>query len=367
MQYRKMGKGLHRLSSVYRRLLFRLCGRSESGVLSSWYPCQVEDPTAGQTFGDVVHPCVRYIEEGFEGHKWWMVYTPYYGCNAEMENPRLCYSDTFDGELPTEWKFYCIIKDKPKEGYNSDPTLLFHEGRLYVYWRENYTLRTRSLGVSRTTVGCYIDNRQVHYLAEAQLLELNRNKDKEVSPTFLSFNGRPRAYAMHLRFCSRMMYHLSDKISRRVYRLLDYTEKLGLYSRFRCKGVSIWESNSFEHQFKYLKTVRFHGSNHLYHPWHMDLFFPPEDEPGLYAVIQSNHARPDICLAKSKDGAGFRLFKYPLITSASNQMKGLYKPSAVVVGQQFVLFFTARNTDDPRLNRLYVSSIAWNELLKRVS
>ena len=355
-----------KLGSVYRRLLYRLCGRSSSGVLSSWYPCQVEDPTIEQTFGDVVHPCVRYIEECFEGHRWWMAYTPYYGSNAEMENPRLCYSDASDGELPTEWKFYCTIKDKPNEGYNSDPTLLFIDGKLYVYWRENYTAGTRALGMSRATFGCFVENRQVHYLKEAQLWDLYRHKDKEVSPTFLPYLDKPRAYAIDIRFCPKIMYLLSEKMARRVYRLLDYTEKLGLYSRFRCHGVSIWESETFEGQFKYKKTVRFRARNHLYQPWHMDLFFAPSNQADLFAVVQSNINRADICLAKSEDGEKFRLLRGPLLTSISIGMKGLYKPSAVVVGNNFFLFFTARDIDNPMLHRLFVAPIAWDELLNRI-
>ena len=361
-----MKKRLKNFSTVYRRILYRLCGRSESGVLSDWYPCHVEDPTIEKTFGDVVHPCVRYIEDGFEGHKWWMAYTPYYGSNAEMENPRLCYAEASEGELPTEWKYYCTIKDKPKEGYNSDPTLLFNDGKLYVFWRENYTQATRALGMSRATFGCYVENRQVHYLKEAQLQDLYRNKDKEVCPTFLSYRGTPRAYAIDIRFCSKMMYHMPAKMARRVYRLLDYTEKQGLYSRFRCHGVSIWEGDSFEGQFQYKKTVRFRGRNHLYQPWHMDLFFDKNQESQLYAVIQSNINRPDICLAKSEDGERFRMFRKPLITIQSIGMKGLYKPSAVIVGDKFYLFFTARDKDDPRLNRLWVAPINWDELYDRV-
>lgn len=267
-----------------------------------------------------------------------MVYTPYYGSNAKLENPRLCYSEASDGELPTAWKFYCTIKDQPEEGYNSDPTLLFDGGRLYVFWRENYTPGTRLLGMSRATFGCYVENHMIHYLPEALLLELNRNKDKEVCPTFLSFQGTPRAYAMDLRFCSKLMYHMSDRMARFVYRLLDYTEKLGLYSRFWCRGISVWQSTSFDKHFQYLKTVRFHGVNYLYQPWHMDLFFSPKDESVLYAVIQSSIKRPDICLAKSTDGEHFRMYKLPLITSYSIGMKGLYKPSAVIKDNQFYLF-----------------------------
>lgn len=353
--------------AVYRRVLYRLCRRPETGVLSSWSPCQVEDPNAEQTFGDVIHPCVRFVEGGFEGHRWWMVYTPLYGGNAKMENPRLCYSDAAGEEVPTNWIYYCTVKDQPEIGYNSDPTLLFEGGRLFVYWRENYTPSTRSLGMSRATFGCYVENRQVHYLSEAQLLELNRNRDKEISPTFLSFRGTPRAYAVHSRFCSKMMYHLPAVLSRCVYRFLDYTEKLGFYSRFRCRGVSIWEGDSFEKAFRYLKTVRFQGVNLLYQPWHMDLFFSPDNKPGLYAVIQTSIHQPDICLAKSEDGERFRLYPLPLITEKTIGMTGLYKPSGVIVNNMFYLYFTACDNDNPRLNRLFVATIDWKDLLNRIS
>jgi len=218
-----MKKWIDKGYAVYRRLLYSMCGRPKSGVLSSWIPCQVEDPSVRETFGDVVHPCVRFIEEGFEGHRWWMVYTPYYGGNARIENPRLCYSDASVGVLPIDWKYYCTIMDQPEEGYNSDPTLLFEGGRMYVYWRENYTPSSRSLGMSRATFGCCVENQRVHYLPEAQLVELNRHIDKELSPTFISFRGHPRAYSLHFRFCSKLMYHFSNRLSRYVYHLLDYT------------------------------------------------------------------------------------------------------------------------------------------------
>lgn len=360
-----MKKWLENGYAVYRRILYLLCGRPETGVLSSWFPCRVEDPSIRETFGDVVHPCVRFIEEGFEGHRWWMVYTPYYGGNDRMENPRLCYSDAPDGVIPVDWKYYCTVKDRPEEGYNSDPTLLFEGGRMYVYWRENYTPSSLSFGMSRATFGCRVENRQVHYLPEAQLVEFNRHIDKELSPTFISFHGRPRAYALHLRFCSRLMYHLSGRWSRRVYRLLAYTEKLGLYSRFRCRGVSIWEGDSFEGKFRYLKTVRFRGVNRLYQPWHMDLFSRPKEASGLYAVVQSNVNHPDICLAKSEDGECFRMSVSPLVTEGALGMKGLYKSSAVIVDDMFYLFFTARDNNDPKLNRLFIAPIVWEDLLKR--
>lgn len=133
----------------YKNFLFQIHGRPIKGILSKGVPCTMEDPTPDKTYGDVVHPCVRYIPEGFEGHQWWMVYTPYYGKTDGMENPRLCYADAKEGEVPTTWKFYCIIKDKPEKGNNSDPTLIFHCNKLYVFWRENETDHAKDFGYSR--------------------------------------------------------------------------------------------------------------------------------------------------------------------------------------------------------------------------
>lgn len=36
-------------------------------------------------YGDwFVHPCVRFIPEGFAEHKWWMAVTPYPNYNSKM-------------------------------------------------------------------------------------------------------------------------------------------------------------------------------------------------------------------------------------------------------------------------------------------
>ena len=128
-----------------------------------------------EQYGDwLVHPCVRYIPEGFEGHQWWMVYTPYYGKTDGMENPRLCYADAEKGKVPTTWNFYCIIKDKPEKGYNSDPTLIFHNHKLYVFWREVETMRVKNLGYKKATFGCYVKNKEVTYFDEPTLGDMSQ-------------------------------------------------------------------------------------------------------------------------------------------------------------------------------------------------
>ena len=129
---------LRKLLSYYRKIQYLVYKRSEHGVMSPGTEVLLEPYKYEENHGDVVHPCVRFIPDGFEGYKWWMVYTPYYEANAMIENPILCYSEEMDeNKAPIEWKVYCIVNEKPQDGYNSDPTLLYDNGQLFVYWREN--------------------------------------------------------------------------------------------------------------------------------------------------------------------------------------------------------------------------------------
>ena len=300
-----------------------------------------------------------------------MVYTPYYGQNDALENPILCYGDAEKGEAPTRWTYYCTVKNRPESGYNSDPTLIFDNDQLYVFWRENYTELTRSLGCSRATVGCRVHHGQVDYFSTPQLIEVPRNTDRELSPTFVRHGETFRAYAVHMRFCSKLMYYLPPKIERRVYRLLDVANKLGVYSRFKCRGAALWTGDSLDGPFKYVKTLKFKGVNRLYHPWHMDLFdVEGESEKGrLYAIALSNPMDGDVCLARAdvaNDAARFRFFKQPLITNKTIGMNNIYKPTALVVDGVFHLYYTACDSNDPMLNRLFVASIPWKDLLNRL-
>lgn len=353
----------------YRKFLYRCFGKPLYGIMSKGFACDVQDPTMNITHGDVLHPCVRFLEEGFEGHKWWMVYTPYYGGNDSLENPRLCYSDNSGQDVPLSWRFYCEIKGKPSVGYNSDPTLMFWEGRLYVFFRENYTEKARSFGCSRATMGCYVLNREVFFIQGPQLIEERRNVDKEVCPAFVSMNKGVRAYSFHIRFCSRIMYRLPQPLSTALYRFLGLLKELCIYDRIQFRGVSIWEADRPEDRFTYRRTVRMKRLGIFTHPWHFDVF-RATDRNGIesvFAIIQSDDQYADIRLARSEDGEHFSLFREPLITSDTIGMKGIYKPSAVVVDGKFLLFYTARDNIDRSLNRLFVTKEDWQSILQRLS
>lgn len=356
----------------FRKILYFFHGRPSQGLLANGEPCKVEDPTTNNTHGDVVHPCVRFIEEGFEGHQWWMVYTPYYSGNESLENPRLCYADTVDGIPPTEWKFYCFIKDTPKTGYNSDPTIIYKDGKLFIFWRECDTPASMELGCRFVTFGCTVHNRIVTPLKEGLLVE-NKNdeykfSDREVCPTFLKLNDRFVAYTMHLIFTPKFIFRIPSRVGSYIYRhnIFFLLDALGIYKHIKSRGVALCNGVSLESHFNYIKTVPFKGGCRLYQPWHMDLFSENMGEKEiLYAIVQTSVKFADICLARSYDGEQFSFYKKPLLTSITKGLEGIYKPTALIVGDRFVVYYTARDSIDSKLNRLYVTSVNWS-LLKRM-
>ena len=74
------------LLKQYRKFQYWVCKRFHYGIMSPGVFCSHTPYEEEFNHGDGVHPCVRYIPEGYLGHKWWMVYTPYYASNDKTEN-----------------------------------------------------------------------------------------------------------------------------------------------------------------------------------------------------------------------------------------------------------------------------------------
>lgn len=72
-----------------------------------------------------IHPKVLYFEQGWNGHRFWMAYTPYPQGNTDAENPCLAVSD--DG---ANWECPAGVTNPiaptPPTGYNSDTHLMYN-------------------------------------------------------------------------------------------------------------------------------------------------------------------------------------------------------------------------------------------------
>jgi len=100
--------------------------------------------------GQVTHPDVAYIPEGFGQSKWtyWMACTPYPHRNAQFENPEMFVS--FDGinwAVPSGLKNPLVPSPVITGDHNSDPDILFHLDYLWLFYRQ--TIRSKTPNENR--------------------------------------------------------------------------------------------------------------------------------------------------------------------------------------------------------------------------
>lgn len=349
---------LHKLLVIYRKIQYTIFGRLETGIMPKGQRCVVLEQEENETRGDIVHPCVRYIPEGFRGHKWWMVYTPYYGANASIENPRFCWGEECGDDAPVNWHVEDLVKDGYAKGYNSDPNLYYEDGKMFVYWRENDTERLLARGLHRGTFVKVYTVTGVEEYEKPVLVEDKEYEDKETCPTFIKIGNEYLAYGMHLVF-------KNEKFIGKPFfqKLFVYTDLFGFYSQQKFKGVALWKSDSPIIPYKYEQSVKFTNCNRLYHPWHMDLF---QYEGVIYAIVQTNQGNGDICLARSTDGIHFSFYKQPLITNNSCGGIEIYKPTALVVKGKIYVYYTFQSPECEKYNMLYVTSMDFQKLLEKL-
>jgi len=348
--------------SKYRYFLYKLYGRNIMGIMNEGIKCEVEKYNKINQ-SDIVHPCVRFSANKFKGHHWWLIYTPYYEANPDVENPILCYGVANDDKPPTNWVFYCEVNGKPEYGYNSDPTMFFREEELNTFWRENHTTRTHSDGFERATYGCIISQKDSHYYKNPILYEKSSFEDKEVSPAIIKSESGYTAYAIHFRFRNPKLHFKNNVLEIISNKLLWIFSLLEIFSEKRSYGVSIWKSKAIDEKFNYVKTTKIKNLNKLYKPWHIDVF---EHDGKLYSVIQTNQCNADICLAVSEDNETFTMYNKPLITNQNINKLGIYKPTAFVHKDIFYLYYTAQNKNNRALNKMYLTKMPFTEVISKL-
>lgn len=117
--------------------------RKTSG--NAWHRPTLLNLETSDGSGQVTHPDVVYIPEGFGEKKWtyWMVCTPYPDRDARYENPELFVS--FDGinwTVPPGLKNPLVPAPIISGDHHSDPDVLFHLGHLWLFYRQ--TIRSKT-------------------------------------------------------------------------------------------------------------------------------------------------------------------------------------------------------------------------------
>lgn len=93
-------------------------------------------PTPDGT-GQATHPSVVDVPAGWNGHRYWMAYTPYAFANDALEDPVVAWSD--NGAAWTSAGADSFPLDDAPGGvdFNSDTNAVLHNGTLYVFWRRS--------------------------------------------------------------------------------------------------------------------------------------------------------------------------------------------------------------------------------------
>jgi hypothetical protein len=92
-------------------------------------PTYLFTPTYDES-GQVVHPDIVYVPEGWNGYEYWMAMTPYRGGNASYERPSVIASDYGQTWVAPEFVPTLIVN----QGSRADTDMLLVDGKMILYY-----------------------------------------------------------------------------------------------------------------------------------------------------------------------------------------------------------------------------------------
>lgn len=292
-------------------------------------------------YGDwLIHPCVRYISEGFAGHKWWMVVTPYPNYNSKYENPILYYGDGNDAIPPLNWVFVGVVQGSYEKGYNADCNLHYDGEKLWIFWKESDTLNTKPESGYKNMMGCYYDGKE---FGPAKNFCDNPD-DKSMylaAPVVCDVNGEVKCLGVY----SPNMGDNTPGVERKPRSIAVF----GLNGKL--------DNSRFEFEHIAPQTYR-KGFDF----WHIDIFAHNDK---YYSLVTPERGT-EIVMGESEDGLSYNHFKKPLLHSNGiHRVPYMYKASGQVVDGTFYLFYPSKLKDGKRVH-IFCASMNFDKLLKQL-
>lgn len=230
--------------------------------------------------GSLTHPSALYFENGFNGYKFWMAFTPYDNDRVDLENPCIIVSnDGINWEVPEKIKnplLKIIEKQKPLKYYN-DPFLIYTD-KLELWYRytiedkefKNYIYRICSKdGISWSEPELIIDDNNSYYMSLSIVkkdnqyymyyfdidyyLHMRSSKDlinwgKEVKVNVNDFDGQ--------------FWHGEVRLVENNFELLFMDRNYNLYFAFSKDGKNFKDTKSLK--LYYEPEEHFYKNKHLY-------------------------------------------------------------------------------------------------------
>lgn len=269
------------------------------------------DPVSAD--GEAVHPSVLYFPDGWNGYRYWMGFTPYAGGNDKYEDP--CIAASHDGDT---WEVPAGLTNPLDEQpggvrYNSDTNLVFHDGKLYLFWRnfdnEN-TGKEESLWLTTSVDGST-------WVPKVKIYESNKSVRRLVSPAFQFVDGLWHMWAVDLTPTIKTMVHLTA------------TTPTGAWSTPELCNVPIKAGKM---------------------PWHLNVKRVGNQYVGLMNdTLQGGTGAKEgeLYLIASWDGINFTSSEKSIIPRGGPHHDNLYEATFVASGGGFDVWYSARITGSP--------------------
>ncbi|MGA9213441.1 hypothetical protein [Kaistella sp.] len=293
-------------------------------------PALIKDINA-PNFG-YCHPDVQYFPNGFNGYKYWMVFTPYFGTigteqdSKKYENPTIVVSNDGLNWSPPNGisnplqktlspnESFPEKKDEPKQGFWSDVDMMFENRKFSLYYRGSFVKASAFL--SR---GAKSQNNTQKLLNNAQ-----RTIVRQTSADGIHWNPLEVAYTSNPPFSPKNNHIISPSFIFNGKDYGSYEVENNISPNFPGNDPSYiirrTSNNGLDFsKFKQSIVVNFMNKpwvkeNPAFAPWHIQATYVD----GYYFLCIAagdvkKYTADSLYLAFSKDGINFKVLPEPLV------------------------------------------------------
>lgn len=336
-------KQLKYLLNNYCLRLKQLCGEFILHLrrltrLNARYPLELSTYDGGN---QGLHPSCLYFKDGWNGFKFWFVFTPYKDMNDAIENPCVYVSNNGVDFTPIETANPLDDITLPKEQeYNSDPELVYNSDmdRLECWWRRVQTSEYPTEEGKNRELIYHSYTTDGKYWSDKELILNYKNKINGtlgvISPALIYEDGTYKMWAV----CSEDEYAKN--------RFVDYYEMLAGGSMVRKIHTLIKEA-----RLSHIDVIKdfIDGDYKLVGFDVSKLGFP-------YKLFSFNN--PEV---------GYKYEGLVLIKGKKSSWDGgrLYRPSITVVDGEYWLYYSAYERQNSKYNHVgLIKFQSWKELLQ---